>query len=646
MTLLSYAPLILVISFFMWIWSEPKNNNKIRTSISVLCMTIGVNYLWWRLTSTVLGHNDKTIIEQTWVFTVWLIEFIGYLEISVFLLIMSRYRNRSIEADLLEKQTDYRPSVDIFIPTYNEPLDVLEKTIIGAKSINYPHKRVYILDDGRRSWLREFCLKNEVEYVTRNDNSHAKAGNMNHGLRVSNGDLVAIFDADFVPHRNFLTRTVGFFQDPTTGIVQTPQHFFNRDIIQSNLNIGDDFPDEQRLFFDEMAASRDAWDAAFCCGSCSITRRSALDEIGGFPTASITEDLLTTLTLLRKNYKTIYLNERLSMGLAADTIKGFFIQRQRWCQGAIQCMYLPEGPLGPGLSWGQRILFFPISWLTMYPTRFMMVLIPLMYFYFDLVPLFFTSIDDLIFYQLPMFLAFFLTTKWLIGDKYMPLVSVASSIFASVRMIPTIIFGLIKPFGKGFKVTPKGSDADGYRGHDSLTFWVIFITNILTIIGIVINVIPEYSIIGNDGFFPIGVAWALLNVVIMILACMMCFESKNFRKEERFKISKTTDVLVGQTRYSIVLDDCSVTGAKLSGVKFNINERLQILIEEVGFVNADLVRYLGHDVIAVKLNLDQGQRERLISVLFSGKYSSAISKITSYERIIKKLWHRGYHQTN
>lgn len=110
--------------------------------------------------------------------------------------------------------------------------------------------------------------------------------------------------------------------------------------IQSNLGVERVWPDEQRLFFEEMAASRDAWDCAFCCGSCSIMRRKSLDAIGGFPTESITEDLLTTLAMLNKGYKTRYLNERLSLGLAAENLRGYFIQRSRWCRGGLQSLLL------------------------------------------------------------------------------------------------------------------------------------------------------------------------------------------------------------------------------------------------------------------------------------------------------------------
>jgi cellulose synthase (UDP-forming) len=131
------------------------------------------------------------------------------------------------------------PAVDGFIPTYNEPLDVLERTIVGALALDYPRDKlkVYVLDDKRRDWLRAFCEEKGAIHVTRPDNLHAKAGNMNNGLKVSSGDFIAVFDADFVPYRAFLRRTVPFFQDPSIGIVQTPQHFFNKDPVQSNLSL-------------------------------------------------------------------------------------------------------------------------------------------------------------------------------------------------------------------------------------------------------------------------------------------------------------------------------------------------------------------------------------------------------------------------
>ncbi|WSH01682.1 glycosyltransferase [Rhizobium ruizarguesonis] len=338
--LIALAPTFSVLAFFLlgpFNWS--RNHSWTRAITCVVVGAIALRYILWRLFETVLPYPNNGL-NFYWVWFLFIIEILAFFEVVLFLVLMSRYVDRSAEADRLAPDffrgdEDELPTVDVFIPTYNEPLDVLERTIIGALALDYPQDKlkVYVLDDQRRNWLKAYCEEKGAIHVTRPDNSHAKAGNMNNGLKVSSGDFIAIFDADFVPYRHFLRRTLPFFSDATIGIVQTPQHFFNTDPVQTNLGLENIWPDEQRLFFDEIAPSRDIWDVSFCCGSCSIARRKAIDEIGGFPTESITEDLLTTLSMLNKGYKTRYLNERLSMGLAAENLTGYFVQRERWCQG-------------------------------------------------------------------------------------------------------------------------------------------------------------------------------------------------------------------------------------------------------------------------------------------------------------------------
>ena len=163
----------------------------------------------------------------------------------------------------------------------------------------------------------------------------------------TSADFVAIFDADFIPQRNFLMRTIGFFADPTIGVVQVPHAFYNYDPTQSSLALQTTLPDDQRFFFEAVMPSRDGWDAAFCCGSNSVTRRAALRSVGDvLPTESITEDMLFSITLLRKGYITRYLCERLAVGLAPEGLKAFFVRRRRWARGAMQILYLAAGPLG------------------------------------------------------------------------------------------------------------------------------------------------------------------------------------------------------------------------------------------------------------------------------------------------------------
>src|SRR6185369_5403853 len=176
-----------------------------------------------------------------------------------------RTSDRRPEADRHERRlrgldAGKAPSVDVLIPSYNEPLAVLEKTIVGARSLEWPNVNVYVLDDGRRAWLRDYCAEKGVGYITRPDNLGAKAGNINHALTLTDGDFVAVFDADFIPQRSFLMRLMGFFEDPKVGIVQAPHAFYNHDPMQTNLAMRKSLPDDQAFFFEAIMPSRDGWD--------------------------------------------------------------------------------------------------------------------------------------------------------------------------------------------------------------------------------------------------------------------------------------------------------------------------------------------------------------------------------------------------
>ena len=212
-----------------------------------------------------------------------------FLNYSALFLVLSRKVDRSAEADRHEAElrrcpAELLPSVDVFIPTYNEGPEVVERSILAALQIDYPRFQVWVLDDGGRDWLAAFCAENGAGYVHRRERSDAKAGNLNHGLSVSQGESFAIFDADFAPRRDFLYRTVGFFSDPRIGIVQTPQHFFNRDPIQHNLGLSEVLPDEQRLFFDVIAPCRDAWDMPPSAAAHAASRGDRPSrKWGGFP---------------------------------------------------------------------------------------------------------------------------------------------------------------------------------------------------------------------------------------------------------------------------------------------------------------------------------------------------------------------------
>ena len=643
-----FIPLLLLLGVFALLWDSPRHHARVRLWVTLVPAILLLPYLAWRIGATLQVTQGQGGLAQAWVWAVALVELLALLEVGTFLLIMSRVNTRSAQADALQSASAIgQPEVDVFIPTYNEPLDVLEKTILGAKAIDYPNKTVWVLDDGRRDSLRAYCERQGVRYLTRPDNLHAKAGNINHALQHARGAFVCVFDADFVPSRGFIRRTLGLFSDDSVGIVQTPQHFYNKDPIQTNLGLMQDYPDEQRLFFDQMAASRDAWDASFCCGSCSILRRQALDAVGGIPTESITEDLLTTLVMLRHGYRTVYLNERLSMGLAAESIEGFFVQRERWCQGAIQSLFLRWGPLGPGLTPIQRLLFFPTSWLTQYFVRLFLLLIPLVYLLLGWMPLQFTTTGDLLRYQLPLMVGLFLTTRWLVGSHYIPLVSVPASIFASFRLAPTVVASLIQPFGKPFRVTPKGALSVGGRRVDVVTLTPILITLTLTLLGLLINVTPELAVVPFTEFFPIAVFWSGLNVFALALAALLCIEGPRLRREERFVLQEPAVLHWRGQQHEVLLVDASVDGFHLRTEHAlpevpAMADGLTLVVRDVGAVALEVVRVWPSRLSGRFVPSDL-QREALIRKLFGGDYSNQVEQVQSWRKILHRLWAKAMH---
>ncbi|PDT83291.1 glycosyltransferase [Sinorhizobium sp. BJ1] len=641
-SLLALAPTLLVIAFFLLgpsNWS--RHQSWARSITCAFVAAVALRYMVWRFTETVLPYpNDGS--NFYWVWFVFIVELLAFSEVVLFLILMSRYIDRSVEADELARAFFARPeselpSVDIFIPTYNEPLDVLERTIVGALALDYPKDklRVYVLDDGRRDWLRTFCEGRGAIHVTRRDNAHAKAGNMNNGLRVSSGDFIAVFDADFVPYRHFLRRTLPFFLDERIGIVQTPQHFFNVDPVQSNLGLENIWPDEQRLFFDEIAPSRDGWDVSFCCGSCSIARRRAVDTIGGFPTESITEDLLTTLSMLNKGYKTRYLNERLSMGLAAENLTGYFVQRERWCQGGIQTLYLHNGPLrGPGLSLFQRIMFLPMSWLVQYLVRFAVLLVPIVYLWSGALPLYFTGVADYVSNQVPLLTAYFLLMLWLAPTRYLPLVSTAVGTFATFRMLPTVLSSLVRPFGKPFKVTPKGSGNEANL-FDAYTFIWIAAFIVVTAAGLLVNIVPETAHV-EGSFSTIAALWSGINIVVLIIASLICFEKPRrllqaFKLDEAAEVDGSTGRLVSLSLDKAVVAVPSEVRFKSTHVTLNLEgfAPLQTELKQVTQRRGDISRSGDKRRYYLHLYFDlRGfERDKMIIKLYTGNYSQDVPDI-------------------
>src|SRR5258708_27453668 len=249
-------------------------------------------------------------------------------------------------------------TVDVFIPTYNEPVELLRETVVCAVNMRYPHK-TYILDDGNRNEVRELALEFDCGYIARSERTNAKAGNLNNAFGQTDGEFIVTLDADHVASPELIEDLIGFFTDPKIAVVQATQDFYNLDSFQHNVNWSTRAGwQQQELFFSVIQPGKDRYNAAFYCGSPGILRRSALQAIDGFATDSITEDMHTSLRLQKQGWRVLYYNRTVARGLAPQTFTSFATQWRRWGHGAMQ-IYRQENPMfGRGLSLGQRLGYF------------------------------------------------------------------------------------------------------------------------------------------------------------------------------------------------------------------------------------------------------------------------------------------------
>lgn len=260
-------------------------------------------------------------------------------------------------------------TVDVYIPTYNEDIFVLKKTALGCINIKYPHK-TYILDDGNRPELAKRAAEWGCGYIARKERMHAKAGNLNNALQLTQGEFVAIFDADFVPQTDFLDKTLGYFRDQKVAFVQTPHNYYNIDSFQFRINKKKEKSwNEQDIFYRLMMPGRDYWNSTFFAGTAAVLRKKALEDIGGFATGTITEDLQTSILLYAHGWKGVYHNEVLSNGLAAKDFKNYHIQLLRWAEGNIGLFFRNNPFVVRGLTIPQKICFFAVifGWLIGFP---------------------------------------------------------------------------------------------------------------------------------------------------------------------------------------------------------------------------------------------------------------------------------------
>lgn len=525
-------------------------------TVAVLAGIYMIYYLIWRF--------SETLNPQYIVFSLLLLaaEFQGFLNFLLFTLMTWDISSN----DPLPVLEAFK-TIDVFVPTYNEDLEILEATLTGCVHMRLNHT-TYVLDDGRRPQVKELADRLGCRYLTRPDNKYAKAGNINAALKQTTGELVAVLDADMVPQPDFLEKLVGYFKDDRVAIVQTPQEFYNLDSVQHTNSWH-----EQELFYRVIQPGKDNIGATFWCGSPSLLSRKALEDIGGVATESITEDFQTSIRLNAKGWKIRFHNEVLAYGIAAQSLHAFNSQRLRWAQGAMQILRSKDNPLAiEGLTWKQELSHFSaiLTYFDSYQ-KLLYLLAPALFLVFGMLPV---QIDNGLSFFLHWFPYFVLTllANICLGRGYFRYFDVERYNFLKIFTFIRASLIFLWPKSLNFKVTPKTVDKsvkqkDRVELHNH--FLILGVMALSFVIAIIHVLRGDYH--SNRDFINLGISlfWLLINGVLLFTSIKQIITRLYLRKDYRFPLHMPGKVLLPDgSSWEITIHDISRKGL---GFAFNFS---------------------------------------------------------------------------
>ena len=484
-------------------------------------------YMWWRITQTLIFATPVEAVFGYLLFAAeiytWIVLFFGYIQTAWPL-------NRQPKP--LPEDTDSWPTVDVYIPTYNEPLSVVSPAVLAAKSMDWPRDklRVYLLDDGSREEFHRYANEVGVGYLTREEHRYAKAGNINHALAMTSGEFIAIFDCDHIPTRSFLQTTMGeLISDPKCAMVQTPHHFFSPDPFERNYDTFLRIPNEGSLFYGLIQDGNDFWNATFFCGSCAVIRRAPLMEIGGIAIETVTEDAHTSLKLHRRGYRTAYLRIVQAAGLATESLSGHIGQRIRWARGMAQIFRLDNPWLRKGLTFFQRICYSNAMLHFFYGIpRLIFLFMPCAYLFFGL-HVFGADAISVMAYVLPYLFVSGLANSRIQGQyRHSFWAEVYESVLAWYTVLPTTI-AFINPKKGKFNVTAKGGliEQEYLDWATSKPYVWLLAVNIAALVAGIVRMFTTQR--DEPATVLMNMVWALFNVAMLGAAVGVAKEARQVR---------------------------------------------------------------------------------------------------------------------
>lgn len=545
---------------------------------------IVLRYFLWRTFYTLGYHDFFSFLGSILLYAA---EFYGIL--MFFLSTFVNIRPLKRKPIPLPRDSSLWPTVDVLIPSYNEPIDLVRITMAAATNIDYPKTKlnIYLLDDGateqklnapdaaaretakqRQAQFKTLCAELGIHYLSRKDNTHAKAGNINAALHHIRGQLLLVLDADHAPTTDILHKTVGsFLSDEKIFLVQTPHFFINPDPVEKNLRLFHRMPSENLMFYAAIQLGLDFWQSSFFCGSAAVLRRAAVDQVGGMKGKTITEDSETALILHSHGWKSHYIMHPLISGLQPETFSSFIVQRMRWAQGMVQNFIFHNPLLLPNLRIWQKICYFSNMMFWFFPfARLIFLLAPGLYLFFGL-KIYDANTLEFLCYTAPYLLALILTNHYLFSKVRWTFLSEIYEFLQSMFSIRAVWAVLKDPEHPRFSVTPKMEtlDSNFISPLAAPFYWAVAITLLQVIFGLWrLIAFPE-----QQPLITITMFWATFNLLLMLSVLGALYEKRQRRVNPRLPVAIPAHwLIVGKngdtTRVPVTITDLSTSGSRIT----------------------------------------------------------------------------------
>ncbi len=513
----------------------------------ILMTLTSLIYIVWRLFFTLPLHDG--ILSLIAGISLFAAELISHLEAWIHM----RCISRSSDISMPDVPKHLYPHVDVLIATHSEDADLLLKTVNGCLHMEYPDPskvHIYLCDDTHRPEIAALAQKMGIGYLGLSENKDAKAGNLNHALAKTDSPLVATFDADMIPRREFLMKTVPYFflpkmieenghwrmrtetevdKDYTIGFIQTPQSFYNPDLFQFNFFAENNIPNEQDYFFREVNLGRNASNSAIYAGSNTVIARKALNAVGGIRTGTITEDFATGIDIQASGYTTYAIDTVLASGLAPNDFTSLLKQRQRWGRGCVQTIrslgfWTSKLPLLSKLSY-LSCLFY---WWT-FVRRLIYILSPILYVVFGVL-IVRCSLVELLCLWLPSYLIYNHTLKLLSGKvRNQRWSNIVDTIICPYMILP-ILFETLGLRLQSFAVTKKEKTTTKTAQLRYAIPHMLLLAATVPGIAICIRDMLLYRSLGSI----VVLFWLAMNGYFLLMSVLFMTGRINFRSAERY----------------------------------------------------------------------------------------------------------------